>query len=477
VLGARPGTEGLAGALGAPPFIRTAFNQMWSLLGRDRRGLRSTLPTRVAGKRLRKARWRPKKSFLPHQLSSSSRQLQSVLHMTTNKTVAPAFFVDYAPNRFVVDLGAIAYNAREIRHLIGRDCFFFAALKGNAYGHGLVEAGRAALQGGADGLSMVHLRDAITLRRAGVEAPILLYGGSLGHPDSVELVENFDLMATVVDSDSIELHARGARKQIKTFLKIDVGLERLGCAPKDAVELAKEIDASPRLSLQGVYTHMNADGQYAGLPLIPGAEVHPFITWQFKRFRRALHNLEAAGIRPPVTLAASSPVIRLSPDMNLTGIDVGRLLYGLIPLVPPNVELDLRPAFHSLTSRLLQVKSVHRTEFVQWADFEVRKGMRIGVIPMGYGDGLAVLTTDEVLVRGRRVPVIGKHFEHARLDLTDVPDARGGDEVVVIGRQGGEEITPEQVAKHQNFAKAAGLASLVRESIPKVYLSNDIVLP
>jgi alanine racemase len=90
---------------------------------------------------------------------------------------------------------------------------------------------------------------------------------------------------------------------------------------------------------------------------------------------------------------------------------------------------------------------------------------------MGYGDGLALLTTEEVLVRGKRVPIIGKHFEHARLDLTSVPEAQPGDEVIVIGKQGDEEITLKDVATHQNFAKAAGLGSLVRETIPKVYIN------
>jgi alanine racemase len=381
---------------------------------------------------------------------------------------------EYSPNLHVIDAGAIRHNASQIRASIGNDVFFFAALKGNAYGHGLIEAGRAALEGGADALSMVHLDDAIRLRRAGItECPILLYGGNLGHPGSVELVERYDLTTTLVDAESIDLYESAANKQIKVFLKVDTGLERMGCADDVAVELAQRIEASPKLSLEGVYTHQNADGQYSGQPLDPGAEVHPFIQWQFDRFTKVLGELEAAGIKPKITLAASSPTVRLTPTMNLTGIDVGRLLYGLTPIVPANVAMDLRPAFHALTSRLLQVKPVNRTEFVEWADFEVREGMTIGVIPMGYGDGLAYLTIEEVLVRGQRVPLIGKHFEHGRLDLTNVPDARAGDEVVIIGKQGDDEITLKDVATHQNFAKAAGLASLVRETIPKTYINTS----
>jgi alanine racemase len=378
----------------------------------------------------------------------------------------------YSPNAFVVNLDAVAHNTRAVRAAVGDDRFLFAALKGNAYGHGLVEVAHTVLEAGADGLSMVHVSDAIELRRSGIAAPILLYGGSLGHPDAVELAEQFDITSTVVDADSIALHARVATKPLDVFLKVDVGMERMGCRPEHAVELAARIEASPMLRLAGVYTHLNADGVYGGLSLDERAEEFPFVDWQFERFSGVLEALRGAGIEPPVTLAASSPVVRLSPSMYLTGVDVGRLLYGLVPRAPANVELDLRPAFHALTSRLIQVKDVRRTEYVEELGFELRPDMRIGVIPMGMGDGLDRLTCGEVLVRERRVAVIGIFFEHARLDLTDVPDARAGDEVVVIGRSGDAEITLAEVREHTGFSKAAGLGSLVRESVPTRYVGE-----
>jgi alanine racemase len=117
------------------------------------------------------------------------------------------------------------------------------------------------------------------------------------------------------------------------------------------------------------------------------------------------------------------------------------------------------------------VKPVRRAEFLDEAGFAVREEMRIGVIPMGLADGLAQLTSGEVLVRGRRSPVIGIFFEHARLDLTDLPEASAGDEVVVIGRQGGDEITLDEVAERLPFPSLSP-ASLVRESVPKVYIGR-----
>jgi alanine racemase len=168
--------------------------------------------------------------------------MSAIAATTSKESVA-----EYAPNLYVVDTGAITHNTRQIRNAVGDECYFFAALKGNAYGHGLVASGRAALEGGADGLSMVHLRDAIELRHAGITAPLLLYGGNLGNPGSVELVERYDITTTLVDADSIELYSRLASKQIKVFFKIDVGLERMGCAPEDAVALAQAVaDPEPR---------------------------------------------------------------------------------------------------------------------------------------------------------------------------------------------------------------------------------------
>jgi alanine racemase len=185
-----------------------------------------------------------------------------------------------------------------------------------------------------------------------------------------------------------------------------------------------------------------------------------------------VRDLERENIAPAIAMAASSAVVCFSPNMNLSGVDVGRLLYGLIPAVPENVALDLRPAFLGLKSRLIQVRQVHRTEFVNEAGFTISDNMTIGIIPMGIADGLADLTCDEALVCGQRVPVIGMFFEHARLDLSEVPEAKAGEEVVIIGQQEGAEITLDEVAEYRSEL-ASGLASRVRESITKVYLGKS----
>jgi len=377
----------------------------------------------------------------------------------------------YSPNALIVDLAAIRHNTKEIRRVIGPDRFFFAAIKGNAYGHGLVEVARAVLESGADGLSMVHVSDAVILRDAGIIAPILLFGGNLGDPATLDSVERHDLIVTVVDAESIAFLAANASRDVRVFLKIDVGLERLGCRPEDAVDLVRAIASAERLRLEGVYTHMNGDGLYGD----GGAEsdLTRFVDWQFRKFTGVLEELDSNGIEPPRTIAVSSPGLMMGDRMMLNGVDVGRLLFGLMPDIPAGVGLDLRPALRGLTSRLLQVKALDRTEFLPEAGFEVRPGMRIGVMPMGHGDGLDSVHAGEVLVRGRRAPLIGLFYEHARLDLTSIPEAAAGDEVVIIGRQAEAEITLAEVVRHQGLRASTGIASLVRESVPRRHVDEE----
>jgi alanine racemase len=382
----------------------------------------------------------------------------------------------YSPNTLEVDLEAVAHNVREVRRVIGPRLRMFAVLKGNALGFGAVEVAKTALANGADSLSLVHIREAVRLREAGITAPILLYGGSLGDPDAVGLVEHYDLTAAVVDFESARLHSELAHQRIRVFVKVDAGLERLGVRAENAVEVIKDISRLPNLSLDGVFTHLHVDGLYELAQLNKDTPMSPCVAWQFSRFRDVVEQLQRAGVPIPVAMAASSPVVRLSPDMYLTGVDTGRLIYGLIPDVPPVVQMDLRPAFHSLKSRLIQVKDLVRSEFVAEAGFPIRAGMRIGIIPMGLADGLDMLTSGEVLVRGTRVKLIGIFYEHARLDLTDVPAARAGDEVGVIGEQAGSRISLEEVVRYQRaklpagLGSVAGLGSLVREGVRRVYL-------
>lgn len=369
------------------------------------------------------------------------------------------------PNRFEIDVDAIEHNAAVLRKLVGATPWIFAALKGDAYGYGIVEVARAALAGGANGVSVVSVADAVKLRRHGISAPVLLYPGTLPDAHVAAAVKQYDFMPTVLDLDAARLYSSRRHPPQKVFVKVDVGLERLGIAPEHAVEFVAAVAAMPGVTVEGVYSHMHRpDG--------PG--VTPYLEWQFGRFRSVLDGLRNAGIHVPLTMTASTSVLQASTStMTLNAVDPGLLFLGLDARGPGLGDVGLRPAFVALKTRLVQVKDVARTEFWEQAPFPITGPLRMGVIPIGRSDGMDGICSGEVLVRGMRANLLGSpNTEHTRLDLTHVPGAAVGDEVVLVGRQGPGEITADEVARRRGISSGGMIALGIHQSVPRIYLRS-----
>lgn len=364
------------------------------------------------------------------------------------------------PNCFEVDLGAIAHNAAAIRRFVGPACTLFAALKADAYGYGIAAVAPVVLGAGVDALSLVSVSDAVALRRRGIQAPILLYPGVPLSAPSIAAIDEHALMPTVLDLDAARALSAQVRRPLRIFVKIDVGLERLGIAPAGAVAFIQALAQLPHLTVHGVYAHMHVRDT------VPMA----YLEWQFDRFTAVFEQLEAARIHVPVHMTASTAVLEVaSTRMNLNAIDPGRVWFGLDKEGPGLETLGLRPAFVALKTALAQVKTVHREAFHDFAPFALRPAMRVGIVPIGRFDGMVSLCCGHVLIRGVRVPILATpSIEHTRIDLTDVPEARAGDEVVVIGRQGDREISPDEVAAPQGLSPGM-VALAIRETVPRVY--------
>jgi alanine racemase len=366
-----------------------------------------------------------------------------------------------SPNCFEVDLDAVAHNTAEVRRVAGADTTIFAAVKANAYGFGISEVSDVVLGAGADALAMVEVSEAVKLRRRGVRQPILIYAGSLATNHVVGAIEQYDLMPTLVDLDTSAAYSSLASKRIKAFMKVDVGQERNGVAPELAIGLIKAVRNLPNIELEGIYTHLHVPGQ---------DESNTYVDWQYQRFLGVLRGLKDESIQIPIHMAASSAVIRTTKEMMLNAIDPGHLLYGLTASGRDNVKLQLKPAFASLRTRLTQVKQFRRTEFVDELPFEAAGVTQIGVIPFGQAHGMVALNCGQVLVHGRRVQILGgPHVEHTRVDLTAVPNAVVGDEVVIIGRQRQIEISPREVMSYQGIARDMTIALEIRESVARLY--------
>jgi len=192
---------------------------------------------------------------------------------------------------------------------------------------------------------------------------------------------------------------------------------------------------------------------------------------------RMTDGLAAAGIDVPVKLAASSPLVMQHRQTYLTAVDPGSMLYGVPQSFTRPSAVPLSPAFRALKACLITVKDVlPRERFAGEAPFPVTQPMRLGIIPLGMADGLGMLHDGRVLVRGRAVPILsGPSLEHTRVDLSTVPDARVGDEVVVIGRQGDAEITLASVAARHELTPH-GVALAVRDRVARVYLRGERVV-
>jgi alanine racemase len=368
------------------------------------------------------------------------------------------------PNAAVVDLGAITSNARIVRGLAGQDRTIFGAVKGNGYSLGLPQAAQAMLAGGIDGFTLSDPADATRIREAGIAEPILLYGGVLPAPDVVAGMLRLNLMGTVTDAIAARAFSAAASAcgsaPLRVFAKVDVGLERLGVYAEEGADLVRLIGRLPGLSLAGVYTHLH------------GSADASYLTWQLDRFDQLLDGLIQEGIDVPIRLGESSASLGTQDRPRLNAIDPGHLLYGILPLGRRYRPTGLRPALRSLTSRIIHIKTIKRLEYQEQSPVPLRPGMRIGVIPIGRGDGLRSLTAGHVRIRNNLVPVVGRlSLEHTRLDLTDAPDCRVGDEVELIGGAAGTGLSAAEIAAAHQL-DPVGLLMEIRASIPRVYLRS-----
>jgi alanine racemase len=364
------------------------------------------------------------------------------------------------PTTLEVDLDAAADNVRAVRQMVGPARKIFAVVKADGYGHGAAEVGAVFVAHGADALAVADLTEGIRLRRRGVTAPILVYPNSL--PEAAPEAIAHGLIPTLVDLDAARAYADAAQQSCDVFVKIDVGLERLGVPAEQAVKVITTMLELPRLRLAGLCGH----------PHVPIGSDPAYAEWQLGRFTAVVDELEARGVRVPIRLLAASPFVLRYPQTYLNAVDPGRMLYG-ITFPGETSPVPLRPTFRALATRLIALKELApRPRFAELAPFPVTAPMRLGVIPVGSADGLTWLHAGRVLVRGRAVPIVaGPALEHTRIDLTQVPDAQVGDEVVIIGRQGDAEITAAEVAGRHGLG-LHHVATTVGPRVARVYRSG-----
>jgi alanine racemase len=360
------------------------------------------------------------------------------------------------PSVFRIDLGAVAACTREIRALIGPDCKFIATLKAGAYGYGVLPVARTVLAHGADALSMSSVQDAVALREAHPHTPILVYAGALHDAQSVALHEKSALIPSLHDETSFNAFAQHLKSRVRVAVKVDVGPERIGVPISSARDFIHRVNAHPRMDLFAVHAHPNVRGGDGDIECMQ---------WQYDRFAQLRTELVADGITGAWFALASSKVLRMAgASMALNAVDPGASLFS-------SLSGGTAQAFAQLRTRLIAVRTIERSEHLGQAPFAMHPGMRIGVLPIGYADGVHHVHAGSVLVGGQRAPVVGKPaLEYTRIDLSTVPQAKVGDDVVILGSQGEAAITPEEACAFQGAARVIDLALQIGPAVQREYI-------
>jgi alanine racemase len=364
-----------------------------------------------------------------------------------------------------IDLSAVTHNLKTLGDMVGPKVGIFVCVKGDANGCGDFEVARIAEQAGAAGAAFGNLDRAMAARRAGLRLPILLYPTCL--PDTAPALEEHGFMPTLSTMDDVAAWSRHARS-LKVFLKLDGGGFRAGVLPHEAAAVALAIADSNTLELAGAYGHPMAS--YGPVdPVYTDAQVNSCID--------ALKRIEAAGIDVPVRMVSSSAIILSHPGADLNAVDPGRLVIGHGFPATEGRERAWRHALVSLRSHLVMVKSLEEIGDVMPAPFLPRRpGMRIGLIPYGWSDGYPKKLPENAtaLLHGKRVRLLGPtHSELLRVDLTDVPEAVLGDEVVLLGRQGNDEIGLEELAGQWKVG-VSDLYVAIGKSVRRHYLRPEV---
>lgn len=359
-----------------------------------------------------------------------------------------------------IDLNAIKWNMKAIRGLVGEDVLICPAVKADGYGHGAIQVAKAAHEAGASAFAVATIEEAIELREAGIDIPILNLQCLLA--DQIAEVMPYDISTLVCSfSQALELskHAQAASKKAKVHIKVDTGMGRVGVQKEECVDFALKLSQLPGIDIRGIFTHLpSADEEDLG-----------FTREQVASFIDVADAVEASGVHVPLRHAANSAGILRVSESYLDMVRPGIILYGLYDNDP---GIELRQAM-TLKTRIVFLKELPAGRSVSYGrTFTAARRTRVATLPIGYADGYsrALSNKAQVLVRGKRAPVIGRVcMDQVMVDVTDVPGVESGDEVVLYGTQGNERISILEIAQNIGTITYEVTCS-VSKRVPRVYI-------
>jgi alanine racemase len=368
------------------------------------------------------------------------------------------------PTWLEIDVDAIAQNVRIFTEVIGTDVRLLAVLKADAYGHGAVKVARTALNNGATYCGVASVNEAVILRQAGITAPVLVLGYTPAWQAREALLQN--IIITLYDRDVARAFSRAAIElhlEARAHIKVDTGMGRLGLLPEQVPDFVQDVRNLPGLDLEGIFTHFSVADD-------PDLD---YTRWQLGRFESVLDSLRSSGVTFPLIHAANSAAALRLPESRFTMVRMGLAMYGLSPSADVSLPDGMRRAMTWKTT-VAQVKRLPPGSFVSYGNtYQTQTEETIAVIPVGYADGFrrAPHHWGEVLVNGQRAPIVGRVcMDQTMIQVSHIPNVRVGDEVVLIGSQGAETITAEEVAERLgtiNYEVVSVIMARVPRSLPE----------
>ncbi len=351
-------------------------------------------------------------------------------------------------NRTWVEINkkALEKNVKQFKKLIGNKVKLMSVIKANAYGHGLIKTAKIVLKSGADQIGIDSVDEAISLRKAGINSPILILGYTL--VSRLKDVVKNNLIQTVYNKETIEKLGKLKGAIAKIDLKVETGTFRQGLEKKQLLELSKLIKKYPNIKIEGAHTH------YAN---IEDTTNHNYAQKQLQKFKYIIDFLEENNIKIPIKHTACSAAIILFPETYFDMVRLGIAMYGLWPsketLVSAkerNRKINLEPVLCWKT-RVAQVKTIKANTLIGYGLTEkVSCDSKIAILPVGYWDGYdrKLSNIGSVLIKGKKARILGRVCMNMIIvDIGHIKDVRLEDEVVLLGKQKREKITAEELAQ------------------------------
>lgn len=361
-----------------------------------------------------------------------------------------------------IDLATIRHNVTAIRTHVGLRVDVMPVVKADGYGHGAAEVAQAALEAGAEWLGVATVEEGVALRKLFPAAKICVFA-PFQREECPEIVVHrlIPLVSVLEQARNLSQAAQRARSGVQVHLEVDTGMGRSGVLPEHAEGLAKLIARMPSILITGLSTHF------------PSAESDPIFTaQQLQIFQQVRVAIEATDTRlSPVHCANSAALLRY-PACRLDLVRPGLLTYGILPHVPPDTPIPpVRPAL-ALKTRIALIRKLPQGHTISYGrTYALSRPGRIATLPIGYGDGYprALSNVGHVLVCGRKAPIVGRIcMDVTMIDVSDIPEAHVGAEVVLVGKQGEQEIRVEEIARLTQTTEH-DVTTRLTARVPRIY--------